>query len=62
MHACIYSRTIAVPAFFVEFDPTLNKAYLILSYLNDFWFSRQHRLSLTLDIWAKESIGLGKCT
>ena len=34
VHACIYSRTIAVPAnVFVEFDPTLNKDYLILSYL-----------------------------
>ena len=29
---------------------------------NDFCFSRQNRLSFTLDIWDKESIGLGKCT
>ena len=33
---CFYSPTIAVPAnfFFVEFDPTLHKDYLILSYFN----------------------------
>ena len=29
---------------------------------NDFCFSRQNLLSFTLDIWYKESIGLGKCT
>ena len=29
---------------------------------NDFCFSRQNRLSYTLYIWDKESIGLGKCT
>ena len=29
---------------------------------NDFCFSRQNRLSFTLDIWDKESIGPGKCT
>ena len=28
----------------------------------DFYFSRQNRLSFTLDIWDKESMGLGKCT
>ena len=29
---------------------------------NDFCFSRQNRLSYTLDIWDTESIGLGKCS
>ena len=29
---------------------------------NDFCFSRQNRLSFTLHIWDKQSIGLGKCT
>ena len=29
---------------------------------NDFCFSRQNRLSFTLDIWDKEIIGLYKCT
>ena len=29
---------------------------------NDFCFSRQNRLSFTVDIWDKESIGLGKRT
>ena len=29
---------------------------------NDFCFSHQNRFSFTLDIWDKESIGLGKCT
>ena len=29
---------------------------------NDCCFSRQNRLNFTLDIWDKESIGLGKCT